>query len=70
MSTLIIFILLYFSALKIIYFSIKRRYTKTLVVVQNPTEESETYASRENVFNGSSSESLNLELEKKNVNIT
>lgn len=70
MSTFIIFILLYFSALKIIYFSIKRRYTKTLVVKQNPTEESKIYTSRENVFNGSSLESLNVELEKKCVNIT
>jgi len=69
-STLIILILLHFSALKIIYFSIKRRYTKTLVVNQNPTEESETSASRENVLNGSSSESLNVELEKKCVSIT
>ncbi|XP_050061979.1 uncharacterized protein LOC114125101 [Aphis gossypii] len=57
--------LLAIIALKIIYFFIKRRYTKTLVVNQNPTEESETHASRENVLNGSSSESLNVELEKK-----
>lgn len=69
MSTLIIYSII-FSALKIIYFSIKRRYTKTLVVEQNPTEESEVNASRENVFNGSSSESLNLEPEKECVNIT
>jgi len=70
MSTLIIFILLYISALQIVYFSIKRRYTKPLVVKRNHTEERETNASRENVFNGSSSESLNVELEKKCVNIT
>lgn len=57
----------------VIYFSIKRRYTstQTSVIEQNSTEENEIYTSSENnVFNESSFESLNLELEKKNVNIT
>lgn len=50
--------------LKITYFFIKRRYTPSSIVDQNSTEESDIYASSENVFNESSSESLNLENEK------
>ncbi|XP_025196656.1 uncharacterized protein LOC112595604 [Melanaphis sacchari] len=57
--------LLSLFALKIIYFTIKRRYTQTSKVEKNSTEESKIYTSSENVFNESSTESLNLELEEK-----
>lgn len=50
--------------LKISYFYIKRRYTQPSVAYQNSTEDSDVYASSENVFNESSSESLNLDRKK------
>ncbi|XP_060864428.1 uncharacterized protein LOC132940726 [Metopolophium dirhodum] len=55
--------------LKISYFFIKRRYTQSSVVYKNSTEESDVYGSSENVFNESSPESLNLDQEKKMVDI-
>jgi len=53
--------------LKITYFFIKRRYTPSSLVDKNSTEESDIYTSTENVFNESSSESLNLENEKVSI---
>lgn len=50
--------------LKVTYFFIKRRYRKSSVVDKNSAKENNIYTNSENVYNESSSESLNLENEK------
>ncbi|XP_008180221.1 GRIP and coiled-coil domain-containing protein PFC0235w-like isoform X1 [Acyrthosiphon pisum] len=58
------------SVFAISYFFIKRRYTQSSIVYRNSTEESDVYGSSDNLFNKSSStESLNLDQEKKMVDI-
>ncbi|XP_022171935.1 uncharacterized protein LOC111034846 isoform X2 [Myzus persicae] len=55
--------------LKVTYFFIKRRYRKSSVIDKNSAKENNIYTNSENVYNESSSESLNLENEKKMMDI-